>query len=227
MFRRNLKKKKTVSGQSAREQPKWRYEDQMSFLLDHILERNQRSNIENQLSDNEDTINADDSQFSNTNAGSPAESVSLQHSPSPLPFSSSNNSSLNSSTSGTTSLKRSNMQSTSQILEKYLSRKKEEKTEKDPLSKYFEAVEATVRNFKRAHQIEVKTKINNLISEYEMKALLEQETPQNTMMSPPNPLSPIAVDIPSSPLNYSSNQSLSFVVLDESTNYDDSLMYQQ
>lgn len=58
-YRRNVIKRKTVSGQSAVTRVKWRFEDTLSFLSPHMKERTQKSNL--------DTGNSSDSHDNSIN----------------------------------------------------------------------------------------------------------------------------------------------------------------
>lgn len=200
-FRRNILKKKTESGQSADTRVKWRYEDTLSFLLPHMRERAQKSNLppENNSTDsiNNETFIQDDEiniSFGNLDQLS-------------VPNSSTNSntfpSSSSSSTAATTlvssiadyrdtipsSNKKRNkalhpQPTTAQVLEKYLASKKAQlESPSDHIGAFFVAMEATTRRLPPILQIEAKAKISALLSDLEMKAYLSNENKNNIASS--------------------------------------------
>lgn len=75
--------------------------------------------------------------------------------------------------------------SASYVLQSYLDdRKERRKMSSDHLTSYFKAAEDTVRTFNPLLQIEIKSKISALISEYELKNIT---TYGNCSQWPPNP----------------------------------------
>jgi len=196
-FRRNVFKKKTVSGQSAENRVKWRYEDTLSFLTPHMKERAQKSNLasENNATDsiNNEIFTQDDEinlSFGNSNQLSVPNNSSAYSNTFPL--------SASSSTVATTpvssiaeyqdSIPSSNRKTnktlqqptTAQVLEKYLASKKAKlESPSDHIGAFFVAMEATTRRLPPILQIEAKAKISALLSDLEMKAYLSNENNSN------------------------------------------------
>lgn len=69
----------------------------------------------------------------------------------------------------------------SEVLQKYFEDKKQSRLEKkaDHLRKFFDSIEETVRTFSPLLQIELKSKISNLVNEYEFKNYMDQTLNQN------------------------------------------------
>lgn len=144
----------------------------MSFLVPIFAERNQKSNLageklQNIFVDTSDTENidsasAENSLLSPTSVSSTRPVSPISEPPSPV--------------SSQISRKKQQKQTppaVSQVLQEYLGERKRLKTEKntDHLKKFFESMEETVRTFPPSLQIEVKSKVFKLVSEYEYKNL--------------------------------------------------------
>lgn len=74
--------------------------------------------------------------------------------------------------------KQSQQSSMVQVLAKYFDEKQASRANKkvDHLQKYFEAIQETVRTFTPQLQIEIKSKISQLVSEYELKNLMTTQS---------------------------------------------------
>jgi len=188
-YRRNVIKRKTVSGQSAVTRVKWRFEDTLSFLSPHMKERTQKSNLDTGNSsdsyDNSINITHDDetNQFLEGSDQSPFPSNSSYEVPSPLPSTSSyanpSPASTISSSLGSNSHnshnkknnKNSQQPTTAQVLQNYIDSKKAKlESPSDHIGAFFIAMEATTRRLPPLLQIEAKAKISALLSELKMKA---------------------------------------------------------
>ncbi|CAG9837379.1 unnamed protein product [Diabrotica balteata] len=71
----------------------------------------------------------------------------------------------------------------------------------DHLQKFFKALQETVRTFSPHLQIEIKSEISNLVSEYELKQLMINEITNNHPVHPQVPL--VDSNITSSSVSYS------------------------
>ncbi|CAI6371940.1 unnamed protein product [Macrosiphum euphorbiae] len=202
-FRRNVVKKKTVSGQGAETRVKWRFEDTLSFLLPHMKERTQKSNLDiGNLTDSHDkdcsiNITNDDetNQFLEGSVESPFPSNSSYEVPSPLPSTSSYahpspastiSASLGSNSHSKNNNKTSQQPTTAQVLQNYLDSKKAklEHTASDHIGAFFIAMEATTRRLPPVLQIEAKAKISALLSDLEMKAFYLSNQQNVSIASP-------------------------------------------
>ncbi|XP_054276725.1 transcription factor Adf-1-like [Macrosteles quadrilineatus] len=151
-YRKSLKKQRISSGQANPTKP-YRYADLMSFLKPFISEREPKYNsvlLENsedhELEDPSNEPAELDAEVS-TVKDFKQESI-IDHKERSLPIYSSLNS----------------------YLQKKIDRQ-DNRAKKDHLTKFFEAMEATVRTFNPLLQVEVKSKISSLVSEYELENL--------------------------------------------------------
>ncbi|KAL1489222.1 hypothetical protein ABEB36_014155 [Hypothenemus hampei] len=175
-FRKALKSRKTVSGQAHTSSKKWKYEEIMSFMIPFYSERPQISNLAVSQR-NEQSLNEFDED-------SIMLSDPLHHqTPESGTLSTVESGALVTSESRTTSSKSTKLQSVAmaQVLQNYFNEKKASKDIKkaDHLQKFFDAMLETVRTFSPRLQIQIKSAISNLISEYELKNLLVNQG-QNT-----------------------------------------------
>lgn len=163
-FRKHLKKNKTTSGQAATKTKQWKHQEDLSFLIPFLAERAQRSNIETAVADEE--LPPDDDNSSINSAAS-----------SSTPFSETTFDSTRSQTSANSSSHaKRQLPPMAQVLENYLlSKKQKVEGRSDHLSKFFGAMEETVRSLKPRLQIEVKSKIAQLVTEYEIRNLEDEE----------------------------------------------------
>lgn len=146
---------KTKSGQGTDDSPKLKFEDQMSFLDNFMKERRQKSSLpesgeESHLLE-QDEVDSEEP-ITNLLVNSEESSSALSVAQSPTPYAPPQSPLPHSEPSQQVPKKRSyghQGPSTSQILQEYLAAKKTRaEPEKDSLSKYFDAVESTVRTFK-------------------------------------------------------------------------------
>ncbi|CAG9773279.1 unnamed protein product [Ceutorhynchus assimilis] len=187
-FRKCLKARKTTSGQANIPTKKWKYEDIMSFMIPFYAERTQKSNLEEsevqeqpreqRLNISDDEVDAD---ITNDNDNAMND---FRRPPS------ANNNTIHSQ--GTPNSReyasKFNRQQQSTPMTKVLTNYFEEKQastvskQRDHLQKIFDAMQETVRTFSPRLQIEIKSKISNMVSEYELKDLMSKELPN----MPPN-----------------------------------------
>lgn len=211
-YRKAIKNRQTRSGQANVPIKKWKFEDLMSFLVPIFAERNQKSNLPEHSQNLYDAINVDTENIENIDSASTEKSilspssVSSRHPLSPIsepqsePISPSTRSQpISPSTRSQALPKKTQRQpppAVSEVLEQYLGDRKRSKVEKnasDHLKKFFESMEETVRTFPPGLQIEVKSRIYNLVSEYEYRNLRMEEnrhqqwqrTESNQQLPPP------------------------------------------
>ncbi|KAL1464874.1 hypothetical protein WDU94_004482 [Cyamophila willieti] len=181
-YRRVKNSKNTKSGQGTDDSPKWKFEDQMSFLDNFMKGRRQKLSLpesgeESHLLE-QDEVDSEEP-ITNLLVNSEESSSALSVAQSPTPYAPPQSPLPHYVPSQQVPKRRSyghQGPSTSQILQEYLAAKKTRaEPEKDSLSKYFDAVESTVRTFKPILQVQIKSKISALVSEFEMMSLSENE----------------------------------------------------
>lgn len=196
-YRKALKNRQTRSGQASIPVQKWKFEDIMSFMVPIFAERIQKSNLAEEQSQNcYDEIHVDTENIENLDCASTENSIFTPSSVSSTqlvsPISEPKSPSIPSLTKRT---QKQAPPAVSEVLEKYLGERKRSKVDKnaDHLKKFFETMEETVRTFPPGLQIEVKSRIYNLVSEYEYKNLRMEEsryqqwqrTESNQQLQPP------------------------------------------
>lgn len=187
-YRKALINRKNKSGQATSTTKLWKYEQQMSFLNTHFgNKRPQTSNLPNTNQILNDPENVDDSEIidspnienkqhvdieSDDNNGDDAQINSLN--------SVSTNKRKLSFTGYTHSpnIKKNKCSeyptSAALVLKTYLDDKKSKKERSsDHLTSFFKSMEDTVRTFSPMRQIEIKSKISALVTEYEIKNITE------------------------------------------------------
>lgn len=174
-YRKSQAKKRGKSGDSADCIPKkWKYEDEMSFLLPNLKERPQKSNITIPIDDtmNEQNENFEDEggessvdthqdAFDDTTVLSPRSDILVTPS--------------SSNTSTSTAFKpkkRAPKQelNSAEVLQKFLDNK-EKRKRADHLTKFFESAEETTRSLPPDLQVEVKHRISTILYEFELQAM--------------------------------------------------------
>lgn len=155
-------------------------------MIPFYSERRQKSNISEYQQSEQLSNNSFDE--INTNSDTETENInnltdSSQQPPSDTNISSPGTPNSTASTSKSTRHQQHNQMA--QVLKNYFQEKIVAKSEKKPdhLQKFFEAMQETVRTFSPHLQIEIKSKISNLVTEYEVKNLI---TNQNSNRSPNN-----------------------------------------
>lgn len=169
-YRKSQAKKRGKSGDSADCIPKkWKYEDEMSFLLPNLKERPQKSNLGVPTDDavNEDIENSEDDggessvatpeTFDDTAVLSPRSEILGTP-----------------SSSASTVSKRKRLPkpevTTAAVLQNFLDNK-EKRKKADHLTKFFEFAEETTRTLPPELQVELKHRISMLLYEFESKAI--------------------------------------------------------
>lgn len=156
-YRKALKARKTKSGQAAMKIKPWRLEKQMSFMQTFLAEREQHSNCP----------------AADLPEGEPINEANCGDSDAPSP-SPSTSSAVTKSTPHH-NYKTMKYTATSIALQEFVDYKKNRSHVKaDHLTKYFQATEETVRTFPILLQIEVKSKISQIIHEAELKNITSQ-----------------------------------------------------
>lgn len=168
-YRKALNRKKTVSGQKAVNVAPWKYEEQMSFLKAHVHQKRlQASNLDI-------TGTQDENADAGTSGKGASGDITAQD------FEEEHDAELSNcditlpdtpktAAMATTPEKRKCTPTTSahDILATYFANKN---SGRDHLTAYFKMVEETVRTFFPIQQVEIKARINSLLSEYEYKNL--------------------------------------------------------
>lgn len=173
-------KKRGKSGDSADcITKKWKYEDEMSFLLPNLKQRPQKSNIDVPT---DDPVNEENETFEDEGAES---SVGIQDafddtavlSPRSEIFSTSSRDEIlltpTSSNTSTVSKPKPCPKpelKSAEVLQKFLENK-EKRKKADHLTKFFESAEETTRYLPPELQVELKHRISLLLYEFELKAM--------------------------------------------------------
>jgi hypothetical protein len=178
-YRKSIKKWKT-SGQQAKGRKQWKYEDQMIFLLPFFTERKQRSNLSDLAEGVSDTnsVKEEPGHLGPSEYAAVPPTTLLSVNTSSQGIYSSSPASYHSDTSEMMTLSHCNNSTGHQqklppmaqvgLLKNYLETKKDKP---DHLRKFFDAMEATVRTFSPHLQVEIKSKISALVTEYELSNL--------------------------------------------------------
>lgn len=189
-YRKSQAKKRGKSGDSAGSIPKkWKYEDEMGFLLPNLKERPQQSNINAPSDDSINTQNENvedeggegstgtQDAFDDTATLSPRSEIVLTPS-----FS-------NASTISKPNRRPKPEVKSAEILQKFLENK-EKRKKSDHLTKFFESAEETTRSLPPDLQVEIKHRISTVLYEFEMKAIarstLNADMISNTTSTSPN-----------------------------------------
>ncbi|KAK5647969.1 hypothetical protein RI129_002861 [Pyrocoelia pectoralis] len=174
-YRKSLRKRQHQSGDESKPIKKWKYEDIMSFMTPFFAEREQTSNIQQNESESEEAVDIEQQEESNSippslnsdtptsSRGSSPTTISKVMNPTPK-FS-----------------RQQHVPPMAQVLKNYFDQKQAAKSEKksDSLQKFFDAMQETVRTFAPEFQIEIKSQISTLVSEYEFKNLMAQKAKQD------------------------------------------------
>ncbi|XP_072390316.1 uncharacterized protein [Diabrotica undecimpunctata] len=179
-FRRALRSKKTVSGQAAVKKRKWKYEDELNFLIPFFQERDTVSNVVSENSSDE-LAGVEESSCRVENEG---ESSREQETYSQLET---GESSQSSSQSENRSQKFKNppvqkpkrakvcnsetAESPSTTLMKYIISKTEQPTNTNPIDAFLSGISETIKTFPPVYQHMAKTKIFGIVSEIELQLL--------------------------------------------------------
>ncbi|XP_050313465.1 uncharacterized protein LOC126748344 [Anthonomus grandis grandis] len=178
-FRKAIKARKTKSGDAAKKIRPWKLEQQMAFLLPHITERPQTSNI--QTTEEETGNSSEEDSYSNIS------------SPPPTP-----------STTSTSSAPKKKIQKCRQmppnnvadVLQNYLSTKdisKKKVENNNSIRSFFLSMSEATENLPAHLQIEVKSKVFKAVNEAELAALSERQHVQsNRAEYPPYQLSSLS-----------------------------------
>nr|CAH7766606.1 unnamed protein product [Callosobruchus chinensis] len=150
----------------------------MSFMIPFYAERGQKSNLEQsevveqrseRLNNSDDEVDADavNDNAMNNSPRHPSDNNTIHSQVTPY---SRESSKCNRQQQSTPMAK---------VLKDYFEEKQISKLNKkaDHLQKFFDAMQETVRTFSPRLQIEIKSKISNIVSEYELKVLLSKQVP--------------------------------------------------
>ncbi|XP_047366751.1 uncharacterized protein LOC124955812 [Vespa velutina] len=193
-FRKVYKKRRNMSGEAAKQKRPWKYENIISFIIPHIGERNQVSNLTLNFEESNDSISQTISlEDSDINVGDIKKEMEIA----PQGVQQSNDQSQQTILNKRKSLskvtsrtpiekdndKDANHSSIGQMPQDNFESKKNNEfvARTDPLTAFFKAMEETVRTFSLPIQIEIKGKIAGLVNEYELKNYQMQ---QATFKSP-------------------------------------------
>nr|XP_018910443.1 PREDICTED: uncharacterized protein LOC109039428 [Bemisia tabaci] len=177
----------------------------MSFLKGSMRERGQKSNLAEEDTSDVIGIENDETQFSDseetefpenfesndgpvppivpTTSSAPPPVATVSTTPSTSASAAGKNDSLAPTSQKKEKTKTPPIKQTasSQVLQAYLASKK--KPEDDHLSKFFAAMEATVRKMKPIFQIKVKAQVSSIIADFEMQSLLSEEASNHAVPS--------------------------------------------
>lgn len=169
-FRKALRKRKSKGGQQTKVTKLWKYEENMAFVSPFLTEREQSSSLsqafcedikcEVQMGEQDEAENSSSSLGNVASPDTPHSSSTIPTPPPPGPLSRRNH---------------QHVPSIECVLKNYFDEKQKAQVKSDPLKKFFEAMEETVRTFHPYLQIEIKSKISSLVSEYELRNLMEQQ----------------------------------------------------
>lgn len=181
-----------MTGQARKKLKPWRYEKEMEFLIPCFQERAQLSNLEGGSDSNDDDSNEPESAHEegrnstvSTPELSPALSVQSQVSESvstPIQFSKSK--------PGIKKQTTKNPVRAAEVLQSYLQDKPRKQPE-DQLTKFFQAMELSVRSLPHRLQVETKRQIFQIVNDAELKALTQEQ-----LQSIPPPASNYSVNLP-------------------------------
>lgn len=144
-YRKSIKCQTSRSGDAAKKIKHWRFEEQMAFMRPFTFTRQQITNVE--VIESEDHESDDEQDLSSSSSQAQTKNSSKFK-----------------------TLKSRKPISTATVLENYLKEKRSRqiaKTSGDHLSKFFSSIEETVRTFSTSLQIDVKSKIFNIVLEAE------------------------------------------------------------
>ncbi|KAL2737670.1 transcription factor Adf-1-like [Vespula squamosa] len=191
-FRKVYKKRRNMSGEAAKQKRPWKYENIISFIIPHIGERNQITNLTFNFEESNDsvsqTVSLDDSDINISDIKKEMEiapQIGLQQSNDQSQQTTLNKRKSLSNVTVRTPIEKDNDKgnahlSIAQTLQDNFESKKNNSNEygvqTDPLTAFFKAMEETVRTFSLPIQIEIKGKIAGLVNEYELKNYQMQQT---------------------------------------------------
>ncbi|XP_074042027.1 uncharacterized protein isoform X2 [Leptinotarsa decemlineata] len=166
-FRKICKTNGSTTGQAAKKKKKWRYENEMTFLLPHMMDKARVSSL--QIHDGTDEENID---------GNDEEQTEAEVETNDVPAAPREVLQKNIKKKRISRKNPSNKESASSTLMNYLLSQKsiEESKEKDSIDLFFDSIKATVRSFTPADFHTVKTTIFNVVSEIERKYLFPAST---------------------------------------------------
>ncbi|XP_028146890.2 transcription factor Adf-1-like [Diabrotica virgifera virgifera] len=205
-FRKAYRKRRTTSGQAAKQIRPWKFEKVMSFIIPYIAERHQISNLaRDSESSNTSYIDADtEVEVDNLEKDSECEPIeddgTVENSQQVTDDDMISKLNTSHKVSTVASKKKHSavknvavpLQSpppVAQVLQEYLQARKN-KTEtiaterSDALSSFFKAMEQTVRTFSLPLQIEIKGIISNLVTDYELRNYNFQNVTSTSSCSP-------------------------------------------
>lgn len=169
-YRKALNRKKTVSGQKAVNAAPWKYEQQMSFLKAHVLQKRPQTSSLGDIGtqdknpdsgvgtyDEETSGDITPHELHEEDAAALSDSVSI---PPPTKRAA--------RTSSSERRKCNTSASAHDIIKTYFSNKS---SGRDHITAYFKMVEETVRTFSPLQQVEIKARISSLLTEYEYRNL--------------------------------------------------------
>ncbi|XP_049865355.1 transcription factor Adf-1-like [Pectinophora gossypiella] len=174
-YRRAVVKKRTKSGQAATTSKKWQFEEEMSFLLPHMKQRKtisslteDDSEVDENVDVNELLSNHDDSSMSLN------EELNITNRPESSATNTSANSPLFPNIPKRKRLKGTQeCTSASAQLLQYLLKEKEAKKD-DEIDQFFSSIATTVKKLNRYSQSVLKSRIFNMVSEFELQEIQEQ-----------------------------------------------------
>lgn len=191
-FRRTLKKRKSKTGEKRKKWKPWKFEKEMAFLLPCFEERSQVSNLGDISERDSDDIGDDDGNSGDNESVAEDESRPSSATSRHSCVQSQPNESISSGVSSVITNKPGHRfkkaQKTppvraAQVLQTYLENKTPKQPE-DQLTKFFQAMELTVRSLPYPLQLQTKSKIFQIVNEAEMRAVSYGQNPAPPQSTP-------------------------------------------
>ncbi|XP_028175872.1 uncharacterized protein LOC114364082 [Ostrinia furnacalis] len=149
-----MSRRKTVTGQGVKNFKKWKFEEEMAFLLPFMANRN--------------TIAAPVGEFLGGTSESPGADVIEE------PF----------ITNNSQQKKTRNLDTYHEDMLKLMKARSQRKSEKNDIDLFFDSIAETVKKFPKLEQIRIKFNIMKMVHEVEMKMCLENDEASNHTFSP-------------------------------------------
>uniref|UniRef100_A0A6P7F6Y0 Uncharacterized protein LOC114327210 n=1 Tax=Diabrotica virgifera virgifera TaxID=50390 RepID=A0A6P7F6Y0_DIAVI len=181
-YRKICKARETKTGQAAIKRKKWRYEEELAFLLPYMKDKERISSFPDIAENASDMEHLNEDSIHDENEGGNGEAEqNTSQSVSTTPVSVPSTSGIITKKSAQKKTTRTSKESASAVLMQYiLSKKEEEQREpqnpkKDHIDLFFDSIKATVRNFSPADYQLAKRIIFNTVSDIENKYIVANE----------------------------------------------------
>ncbi|KAI5708377.1 hypothetical protein M8J77_021423 [Diaphorina citri] len=194
-LRKHLKARETSTGRAAKKIRKWKWEDEMAFLIPFLKDKARVSSLGGTAEDDDDDddVDLDDPEpqevggFQWWDDGASQDGAPQGSDVSASQDCASERKTVGASQGRAPKKHRKNANSASATLMNYHIRQKEcepagisaPETQRDSVDLFFDSIKATVRTFSPADFYDVKTKIFNTVSQIERKYLMPQDSQEN------------------------------------------------